>query len=180
MESSFLISLGYSIGIVPEGKHAIGIIETGNDSLLLDIKSFSLWQLIFNISTKDEFISKYNKMYDDNEAEKHLISLINHKVVIEIINKPELDEYFDKLQNFKLFRQGFGIGINDKNLEGFIVVTDKEVILDFLEYSIWSASNNVLTIKDIFNKVKDRGIDKTIFILLVLNLFNKNLVYLMR
>lgn len=179
MIGNYLLAVGYSIGITQYNNEFVAVVDMADKSVILDVKSFSAWQLIFQCVDIETYLSKYNEIYNDNEGEKILDDLISSEIVLKLnINTPFKEQY-EILKEYKLCRQGMGIGIGEGDINKYIVVTDKKIMLDSAEFTVWASANTVLKVEDIYNSFEGR-IDEQVLISILLNLYHENIIYLVR
>lgn len=176
INNSYLISIGYSLGYISYNEKLYGKIDIGSATEIVDFVEYSVWQLIFRYGNKKELVTVYDSLFNDNKLEDILKKLISKGIVIEINDDNKFSDYYQKIKEYKLFRQGFGIGLEANDSLHYKVVLDKEILLDSLEFGIWSAANNRITIEEVYKYI-EKDIVEDVFTLITFNLYQQNLVY---
>ena len=179
MENEYLVSIGYSIGILPYEEGRVGVIDRGDESIILEPKSFLAWKIIFDCINYNEFRKKYNDIVSADDINEILAELIKNDIVLKLSGYVDLEEYYEVFKDFKLHRQGIGLGIDRNDISKYRVITDIENILEPIEFTVWSSANIGLKIEEIYESVKEY-IDKATLILILLRLYRINLIYFMR
>lgn len=179
--SKYLISFGYPMGFF-NNEELEGIVSINDDTVILDAVKYTAWQIIFKYGVKEEFVEEYKTIFDDIDVEDVLNNLKDNDLVMEIDDEDDIELYFEKLKDVRLYRQGFGMGLDSENNDLYkIAIMNYELKVTLLEYIIWSSADNKLTLGDIYKNMVEKGFkDLKVFIFLVLNLYQENLIYIMR
>ena len=178
----YLISLGYPIGIIKKEDNYIGMIDLNTETIVLNFIEYSIWNMIFKYGVKEELIEQSHSIFKQIDVSNILEILKEKHLLIEINDEENLEIYFEKIKNYKLHRQGFGIGICGEIENSYKVAIEKsEILLDSLQYTIWSTSNNKMNIEDMYNIMKEQVIkDISLFMVIILDLYQKNMIYFVR
>lgn len=179
--SKYLISFGYPMGFVNK-EELVGIISTNDNTIVLNAVKYAAWQLIFKYGMKEEFTKEFESIFENTDTEKVLNKLKSESLIIELDDEDDLELCFNNLKDLKLYRQGFGMGVDPENNSYYkIAITNYQLRISLLEYIIWSSADNKVTIEEIYNDIAGKGFnDLKTFILLILNLYQENLLYIMR
>lgn len=157
MNQSYYMSIGYPIGLCKsiENEENYYNIEINGDFKRLSFLSYNIYNIcFFDIKTKEtisEILEKKLKI-NNFSLDLELNKLINEKVLIKLETN-KIENIYEKIKNFTLLRNGFGIGINDKN--NAIILNQKQNFeISLIEYNIWAESDNRKTIDEIKEKLK--------------------------
>ncbi|MGL5379330.1 hypothetical protein [Clostridium sp.] len=178
MSNKYFVTVGYSIGLMPTNEGVIGIVDRGQDTVILEHKSFSVWQVACHALKENSFFEKYNQLNCEEDSETYINKFIDEGILVKVDIDEDIEYTFNLLKDFRLCRQGLGMGVNLDDVTKFNVLTSEMIDLEPLEFSIWSVANATDKISDIYNKLGGE-INKAIFISRILKLYVNNLIYFM-
>lgn len=204
MKNKYVFALGYPIGF-----NFIDDIEYYNVQLNEDIYPLNLlgafvWMGALNGGqTKEELFDNVvgqlqvkgyllDRHYTVEQLENIYYELMDASLLMEVSVDEDINQFFEKANNLKITRKGFGVGVDFNDI---IVHEDgKDINLDSFEYYLWQLSVESKTLKETYvqysksvtSSIKELGedvdnfankVDRS-FIVGFVNLYNKNLIYI--
>lgn len=204
MEEKQVLALGYPIGFNYKDDVEYYNVQLNDNVYPLNLLSAFIWMGALNgYQTKEKLFDNvigqlqtkgYNlgKDYTVDNLEYIYSELVAAFLLIEVSCSKDLAEFFKKYTDLRIFRKGFGIGID---FEDIVVHEDgKNINLDSFEYYLWQLSAGSKTLKEtyeeyrksVFNSINELGGDansligkvEKSFLTGFINLYNKNLIYI--
>lgn len=179
MQNNIILSIGYPIGMVKNKDNYKFYVECENKQYILEDKeSFTIWRIFLGGKS---YSYGEKEMLSDLKCNEEICSYVfnklkNQGLLIEL--GENLANSYSLIKDKKLFRQGIGIGCNFQK-ESYYIVLGKLFELSDFEYSIWVMADSKITIEQMMKRLSiSEDISKQDIMSLIINLYNKGLVYI--
>ena len=154
MKNSFLFSVGYPLGNTANEENSFYIERCDSMYTLSNTIIHYIWSKCMNVISYEDLKKSFNSVFDGEvQLDDYLQELIDNKFVLKLDGEDNLINY-ESMKNFKLLRQGIGLGaINDSN-NRYIHYSGEECKIEVLEYNVWLLANGINTVDNIINELR--------------------------
>ena len=154
MKNSFLFSVGYPLGNTLNEGNSFYIERCDSMYNLSNTIIHYIWSKCMNGISYESLKESFDAVFDGEvQLDGYLQELIDNKFVLQI-NSEDNSLNYEIMKNFKLLRQGVGLGaINDSNSR-YIHYSGEECEIEVLEYNVWLMANGNKTVSNIIDEFK--------------------------
>ena len=206
MSKKRLIALGYPLGFALNNDKEVYNILLNDLTYSVRILPSYVWiAALEEMSTREELLNRMNFKLQELELEDEEIDLETLNPVVDNLielgllmefEESEIENFLDSYGNLKVFRTGFGVGIEDA--EGTISVDGENISVNPIEYLAWQLGSGTMTLKDsaweyykimcmvledrigTVDKIDTKAYKEMVatYVVAVLSLYNKGLIYI--